>query len=76
MAKTIQITDVAIKEVQISLTDGETSINVLYALVSDDGKEYSRQWRTFKGERIAGIIDRLERVLEKAIEKVKEDEGI
>lgn len=77
MPKTITITDVIIKEVQIAQVDGEWVMNVLYAQVDDEGNEYPRGWEPIKGGRITtAIIQRLERVMESAKNEVKTREQL
>jgi hypothetical protein len=73
--KTIQLIDIKIHEVQISFTP-EPSLNVLYSLLDKNGREYSRQWRIVSGRKIDSILDKITRVMERAIESVKEEEGL
>lgn len=40
MAKTINITNIDIKEYSISVTSGKINISFVYSLIADDGKEY------------------------------------
>lgn len=77
MAKTINITDIEIHEIQFAKHGEEYSMNVLFSQKDADGREYIREWTSFKGEQLPkGITPSLEGVFTRAKTKILQAEKI
>jgi len=77
MSKTINITDIKIKEVNIALHNGVYTMSVVYALLDDAGDELSQKRIDIGADKIVDkTVDKIEKVVEDVVLSIKEDEGV
>lgn len=77
MAKTITINNISIKEFNISQSEGEWTVSVVYSLLDADSKEWDTKRIDIKGEDLtSGQKDKLQTILTFLITKIKTNEEI
>lgn len=76
--KTIQLTDIAIKEIRLARDGASYVISVLYAQTDAAGNEYNQQWSDpIKGVDLpSGIETFLEKIFTKIGNKMRLFEGV
>lgn len=76
--KTIQLTDIDIKEIRLARDGASYVISVLYAQTDDAGNEYRQQWSDpIKGDDLpSGIETFFEKVFTKVGDKIRILEGV
>lgn len=77
MPKIINITNISIKEINISKIDGKITIGLCYSLLSDSGKEYDQKRTLIQDDELtAGQKTKINSILTVVENKMKQKEGI
>jgi len=75
--KTINITDVSLKELDISKPGGLINIRLVYSLLDADGKEYDQKASSIKNEELtAGQKTYINNIISTVETKLKQRENI
>ena len=75
--KTINITNISLKEFAISKSDGKISIGLYYSLLDENGKEYDQKRDTIKNDELTTQQkDYINNILSALEVKIKQREGI
>ena len=77
MAKTINITNISVKEVNISKIDGKITVGLCYSLLSDTDKEFDQKRTSIQDDDLtAGQKDKIDSILTAVKNKIKQKENI
>ena len=77
MAKTINITNISVKEVNVSKIDGKITVGLCYSLLSDTDKEFDQKRTSIQDDDLtAGQKDKIDSILTAVKNKIKQKENI
>lgn len=77
MPKTINITNISLKEISISKIDGKITVGLLYSLTDDEKKEYDQKRDLIKDEELTSAQrTKINGILTTVENKIKQKEGI
>ena len=77
MAKIITVTDISLKEINISKISGKITVGLLYSLLDNNGKEYDQKRDLIKDEELSpDQRAKINNILATIDNKIKQREGI